>query len=90
MEHLFTVNPFKCFSDVNKSRKNKQIAGKKIPQATFIPTDQLIYNEVCLFSIIKNIVNIYINCTTYIQIHTVLYSKISLLYCRPVAPCIAS
>lgn len=33
------------------------------------------YREVCLFSIIKNIVNIYINCTTYIQIHTVLYSK---------------
>lgn len=31
--------------------------------------------EVCLFSIIKNIVNIYMNCTTYIQIHTVLYSK---------------
>lgn len=48
------------------------------------------YKEVCLFSIIKNIVNIYINCTTYIQIHTVLYSKVFLLQCYPVAPCIAS
>lgn len=44
----------------------------------------------CLFSIIKKNVNIYINCTTYIQIHTVLYSNISLLYCYPVAPYIAS
>lgn len=62
--------------------------------STFLPISsfyQLIsYNEVCLFSIIKNIVNIYINCTTYIQIHTVLYSKIFLPYCYPVAPCIAS
>lgn len=71
--------PFKCFSDVKKERTNIQISGNDISRATFLPISsfcQLIsYNEVCLFGIIKNIVNIYINCTTYIQIHTVLYSK---------------
>lgn len=86
--------PSKCFSDVNKETTNIQIERKEISQATCLPISsfcQLIsYIEVCLFSIIKNIVNIYINCTTYIQIHTVLYSKILFLYCYPVAPCIAS
>lgn len=78
MEQLHS-EPFKCFSNVNKEKTNIQIEGYYISQATFLTTSsfcQLIsHNEVCLFRIIKNIVNIYINCTTYIQIHTVLYSE---------------
>lgn len=70
------------------------MAGNEVSEAASYPIpsfSQLIsYSEVCLLSFIKNIVNIYINCTTYIQIHTVLYSKDSCLCCYPVAPCIAS